>query len=215
MATKVLIVDDHPAVREGLAVRITSQPDMELCGEADDVVEAIKLIEADRPDVVVVDIQLQTGSGLDLVERIKAHDESIGILIWSMYPDSLYAQRALQAGALGYINKRHATRRIVEAIRSVRDGKIFLCEETTQQLLGQAVGGVRHAKASGVQSLSDRELEVFRLIGRGLSASQIANRLHRSVHTVETHRQKIKSKLNLNNAGELNLAAVQWMLENG
>ena len=106
MATKVLIVDDHPAVREGLAVRIASQPDLEVCGQAADTAEAVKLLEAARPDVVVVDIQLETGNGLDLVERIKAHDESIRILVWSMYPDAIYAQRALHAGALGYINKR-------------------------------------------------------------------------------------------------------------
>ena len=109
MATKVLIVDDHPAVREGLAVRIASQPNMEVCGEAADTAQAVNLLEAARPDVVVVDIQLETGNGLDLVKRIKARDESIGILVWSMYPDAIYAQRAMQAGALGYINKRHAT----------------------------------------------------------------------------------------------------------
>jgi DNA-binding NarL/FixJ family response regulator len=215
MATRVLIVDDHPAVREGLAVRIASQPDLVVCGEANDVSAAIKLIEADRPDVVVVDIQLETGNGLDLVERIKTHDESIGILVWSMYPDSLYAQRALHAGALGYINKRHATGRIVEAIRRVREGEVYVCHEIAEKLLGQVVGGGKHLVTSGVESLSDRELEVFRLIGQGLSTSQIADRLHRSVHTVEAHRQKIKAKLNLSSAGELNCAAARWTVENG
>jgi DNA-binding NarL/FixJ family response regulator len=215
MATKVLIVDDHPAVREGLAVRIASQPDLEVCGQAADTAEAVKLLEATRPDVVIVDIQLETGNGLDLVERIKARDESIGILVWSMYPDTIYARRALHAGALGYINKRHATSRIVEAIRRVRDGKIFLCEETAEQLLGSAVGRGKHLKVSGVECLSDRELEVFRLIGQGLTTSQIACHLHRSVNTVESHREKIKDKLTLKTAGELNRAAVQWMLENG
>ncbi|MCC6127500.1 MAG: response regulator transcription factor [Pirellulales bacterium] len=215
MAAKVLIVDDHPAVREGLAVRISSQPDLEVCGQAADTAEAIKLIEAIRPDVVVVDIQLKTGNGLDLIGRIKTFDKSIRILVWSMYPDSLYARRALSAGALGYINKEFTTGRIVEAIRCVRDGKIYLCEETTDQLLGQVVGGGRNLKATGVESLSDRELEVFRLIGQGLSTSQIAGRLHRSAHTVEAHRQHIKRKLNLKSAADLNRAAAQWMLENG
>ena len=120
-----------------------------------------------------------------------------------------------RAGALGYINKRYATSRIVEAIRHVRDGKIFLCEETAEQLLASAVGRGKHLTASGVESLSDRELEVFRLIGQGLTTSQIARHLHRSVNTVESHREKIKDKLALKTAGELNLAAVQWMLENG
>jgi DNA-binding NarL/FixJ family response regulator len=215
MATKILIVDDHPAVRDGLAVRIASQPDLEVCGEAANTDQAVKLLEADRPDVVVVDIQLETGNGLDLVERIKARDESIGILVWSMYPDAIYAQRALNAGALGYINKRHAGSQIVEAIRRVRDGKIFLCEETAEQLLGSTVGKGKRHKASGMDSLSDRELEIFRLIGQGLTTSQIALRLHRSVNTVESHRQKIKDKLALKTASELNRAAVQWMLENG
>ena len=169
MAAKVLIVDDHPAVREGLAVRISSQPDLEVCGQAADTAEAMQLVAATRPDVVVVDIQLKTGNGLDLIERIKAHDKSIRILVWSMYPDALYAQRALHAGALGYINKEHTTGHIVEAIRRVRDGKIYLCEETAEQLLGQTVGGAKPPKAVGIESLSDRELEVFRLIGQGLS----------------------------------------------
>jgi len=214
MTTKVLIVDDHPAVREGLAVRISSQPDLEVCGQAGDTSAAVKLIEAVRPDVVVVDIQLETCNGLDLVRRIKAHDASIGILVWSMHPDTTYAQRALQAGALGYINKRYATSRIVEAIRRVRDGKIFLCEETAEQLLSSVVGRGERLKASGLECLSDRELEVFRLVGEGLSTSQVAERLHRSVHTVESHRERIKNKLNLETANELNRAAVQWVLEN-
>ncbi len=215
MAAKILIVDDHPAVREGLAVRISSQSDLEVCGQAADTAEALHCLAAARPDVVVVDIQLKTGNGLDLVERIKAHDKSIRILVWSMYPDALYARRALQAGALGYINKEHTTGNIVEAIRRVRDGKIYLCEETAEQLLGRAVGGANPRRAAGLDALSDRQLEVFRLIGQGLSTSQIADRFHRSPHTVEAHRQAIKRKLNLKSAGELNRQAAQWMLENG
>ena len=215
MVTKILIVDDHPAVREGLAVRITSQPELEVCGQAVDTAGAVKLLDMVRPDVVIVDIQLETGNGLDLVERIKIRDESIGILVWSMYPDGIYAQRRLQAGALGYINKRQATSRIVEAIRRMRDGKVFLCEEMAKQLLGSVVGRGKRLQASGVACLSDRELEVFRLIDEGLTTSQIARRLHRSVNTVESHREKIKGKLVLKTAGELNRAAVQWMLDNG
>ncbi len=215
MPAKVLIVDDHPAVREGLAVRIDSQPDLEVCGEAADAPEAMQQIEALRPEVVVVDIQLKTGNGLDLIERIQAYDKTIRILVWSMYPDALYAHRVLSAGALGYINKETSTGRIVEAIRRVRDGKIYLCEETAEQLLNQVVGGGKSRKVSGVDSLSDRELEVFRLVGQGLSTSQIAQRFHRSIHTVEAHRQAIKRKLKLKTASELNRAAVQWMLETG
>jgi DNA-binding NarL/FixJ family response regulator len=188
---------------------------MEVCGQAADTAAAVKLLEAVRPDVVVVDIRLETGNGLDLVERISARDESIGILVWSMYPDKIYARRALQAGARGYINKRQATDRMVEAIRCVRDGKLFLCEDTASQLLGSVVGRGKHLQASGVESLSDRELEVFRLIGEGLTTSQIAQRLHRTVNTVESHRRNIKEKLALKTVGELNLAAARWMLDNG
>ncbi len=215
MVARVLIVDDHPAVREGLALRISTQSDLEVCGEAEDIAAALKLIDTTHPDVIVVDIQLKTGNGLDLIERIKAHDKSIRILVWSMYPDALYAQRALHLGALGYINKASTTARIVDAIRRVRDGKIFLCEETAAQLLGQTFGGRKQLKAMGTESLSDRELEVFRLISQGLSISEIAERLHRSSHTVEAHRQAIKRKLNLKTSGELNRAALQWMLVNG
>lgn len=212
---KILIVDDHPAICEGLAVRISAQPDLEVCGQAADAAEAMQLLLAHRPDVVVVDIQLKTGNGLELIERIKAHDDTIQMLVWSMYPDALYAERALRVGALGYINKQSTTHDIVDAIRAVRDGKVFLSQETATELLGRVVGGGSRQKASGVESLSDRELEVFRLVGLGLSTSQIAQRLHRSRHTVEAHRQAVRHKLNLKTASELNRAAVQWVLENG
>jgi DNA-binding NarL/FixJ family response regulator len=211
MPTRVLIVDDHPAAREGLAVRISSQADLEICGEAADVADALTLVDATRPDVVVVDIQLKTGDGLDLIKRIK--DESIRILVWSMYPDKVYARRALQAGALGYLNKEHTTDRLIEAIRCVAAGKVFLCDETAQRVLSQAVGGNQTLQYSPLESLSDRELEVFRLIGEGLSTSQIARRLHLSTHTIDTHRQRIKEKLDLAGATELTRTAIRWVLE--
>jgi DNA-binding NarL/FixJ family response regulator len=213
MTTRVLIVDDHPAVREGLALRLSSQPDLEACGEAADVPEALKLFDAARPDVVVVDIQLKTTNGLDLVKRIASRDESARILVWSMYPDKVYARRALKAGALGYINKEHTTDRLIEAIRCVACGKVYLCEEIASALLSQAVGRAKTPQDSPLESLSDRELEVFRLIGDGLSTSQIARRLHLSTHTVDTHRQRIKEKLNLATASELTRAAIRWVVE--
>jgi DNA-binding NarL/FixJ family response regulator len=166
-ATRVMIVDDHPTIRDGLAMHIAAQPDMEVCGQANDEAEALRLLEAARPDVMIVDIQLETGNGLDLVQRITARDESIGILVWSTYPDNVYARRAIGAGALGYIDKRHAASQIVDAIRRVREGRIYLSEETAEQLLSTAIGRGGQVKASGVECLSDRELEVFRLIGEG------------------------------------------------
>lgn len=215
MPTQVLIVDDHPVVREGLAIYLKSEPDLSVCGEAADVRQAMKMLEDQCPDVVIVDIQLADSNGLDLVKRIKARDENTKVLVWSNSPDSLYAQRALQAGALGYINKRHATSRIVEAIRRVREGRIFLCEETADQLLTSAVSGRRELRTCGAEALTNRELEIFRLIGQGQATSQIAESLHRSVHTIESHRTKIKEKLGVKTASELSRVAVQWVLENG
>ena len=213
MMTKVLIVDDHPAAREGLAVRIANQADMEVCAEAADLAEAMMLLDELRPDVVIVDIQLKRSDGLELVRRIKAHDDSVGILVWSVYPDRVYAERALNAGALGYINKEHTTGRIVDAIRLIRAGKIYLSEEMEQRLLSQAVGGHRDLRQSPIETLSDRELEVFRHIGNGQTTSEIASQLHISPHTVETHRQRIKEKLRVESAAELTQAAIRWTLQ--
>ncbi len=213
MAARVLIVDDHPAVREGLAVRISSQPDLEVCGEAGDVAEGLAQIDATQPDIVVIDIQLKTGNGLDLVKRVAARGGPVKVLVWSVYPDKLYAERALKAGAMGYINKEHTTGRIVDAIRRVREGKIYLSEEMSEKLLRRAVGGTRPLRDSPVETLSDRELEVFRLIGEGLTTAQLAQRLHLSRHTIDTHRQRIKEKLNVSTAAELTRAATRWVLQ--
>lgn len=212
MRTRILIVDDHPAIREGLAARIANQTDMEVCGEAADLSQAIRLLKQLEPDVVIVDIQLKRSDGLQLVRRIKSQNESVGILVWSVYPDKLYAERALHAGALGYINKEHSTGRIVEAIRRIREGQIYLSEEMVQHLLGCAVGGNRNLRQSPIEKLSDRELEVFRHIGEGRTSSEIARLLHISPHTVDTHRQRIKEKLNLASIGELTQAAIRWTL---
>ncbi len=214
MKTTILIVDDHPAVREGLAARIANQTDMEVCGEAADLSQAIQLVKQLEPDVVIVDIQLKHSDGLQLVRRIKTQNEAVGILVWSVYPDTIYAERALNAGALGYINKEHTTGRIVEAIRRIRDGQIYLSEEMVQQLLGNAVGGSRGLRQSPIEGLSDRELEVFRHIGQGRTSSEIAKLLHISPHTVDTHRQRIKEKLNLTSTGELTRSAIRWTLGN-
>jgi DNA-binding NarL/FixJ family response regulator len=209
---RVLIVDDHPSVREGLASRISRQPDLEVCGEAADIADALHALETSRPDVVVVDISLKTGNGIDLIKRIKIRDSSIRILAFSMYPDSLYAERALRAGALGYINKENTTGRILDAIRAVRDGEIYLSEETTKRLLHRSIGRTDKARVSLVESLSNRELEIFELLGEGLTTNQVAARLHLSVYTVDTYRRRIRQKLSLQNAAELINAAAQWVL---
>ena len=212
---KVLIVDDHPAVREALSARIASQPDLEVCGEAEGVTEALRLVSEKKPDVIIVDISLSDGDGIDLIKRIKARDETARMLVWSMHSEALYAERALSAGALGYLTKEQASDRIIEAIRQVLAGKMFLSPAMSERLLRRSVGrGVPKITDSPVEALSDRELEVFRLIGQGTKPQEIADRLHLSVKTVETHRDRIRRKLDLRDANELVCYAVKWVLEN-
>jgi DNA-binding NarL/FixJ family response regulator len=211
---RVLIVDDHPPVREALALRIGRQPDLEVCGEAADVGEALRLLADTRPDVAVVDITLKAGDGIDLIKRIRDRDDHVRVLVWSMHAESLYAERALRAGALGYVNKDQATGTIVEAIRRVRDGKVWLSEGMAERLLKRTVGGGGGLTQSPVDALADRELEVFRLIGRGVKTADIADRLHLSVKTVETYRDRIRQKLDLADGTRLAHYATQWVLEN-
>jgi DNA-binding NarL/FixJ family response regulator len=211
LPAKVLIVDDHPAVREGLVWRIARQPDLTVCGEAADFADALLLVETTAPDVVVIDISLKDGNGIDLIKRIKLRDGSVRMLVCSMHPDSLYAERALRAGALGYINKENTTGRILDAIRSVQKGEIYLSENATRRLLHKTVGHPGDSRLS-LESLSDRELEIFKLLGEGVRTSEIAGRLHLSVHTIDTYRRRIRLKLNLRNGAELIHAATEWAL---
>jgi len=212
---RVLIVDDHPPVREALAFRIGRQPDLEVCGEAADTVEALRLVAEARPDVAVVDITLKSGDGIDLIKRIRDRDDRVRILVWSMHGESLYAERALRAGALGYVNKDQATDTIVEALRRVLEGRVWLSEAMAERLLQRAVGsGRQEVTRSPVDALADRELEVFRLIGQGVKTAEIAERLHLSVKTVETYRDRIRQKLDLSDGTQLAHYATQWVLEN-
>ena len=214
--TRILIVDDHPAVREALAIRVGRQRDLEVCGEAGDMSEALRLIGDAQPDVAVVDISLKSSNGIDLIKRIKNRDEHVRILVWSMHSESLYAERALRAGALGYINKDQATERIVEAIRRVLEGKVWLSEAMTERMLQRTVGGGRDEMTrSPLNVLADRELEVFRLIGEGVKTAEIAERLHLSIKTVETYRDRIRQKLELDDGTKLARYATEWVLENG
>jgi DNA-binding NarL/FixJ family response regulator len=213
---RILIVDDHPAVREALASRIGRQPDLEVCGEAADMSEALRLVADTQPDLAVIDISLKTGCGIDLIKRIKARNDSVHMLVWSMHSESLYAERALRAGALGYINKDQATDKIVEAIRRVLEGKVYLSDTMAEKMLQRAVGaGRKEPTRSPLDVLADRELEVFRLIGQGVKTAEIAERLHLSVKTVETYRDRIRQKLDLSDGTELAHYATQWVLENG
>jgi DNA-binding NarL/FixJ family response regulator len=211
---RVLIVDDHPSVREALALRISRQSDLEVCGEAADMGDALRLVAETEPDVAVIDISLKAGSGIDLIKRIKDRSEGVRMLVWSMHSESLYAERALRAGALGYVNKEHATDTIVDAIRQVLAGKVWLSEAMGERLLKRAVGaGGNDALRSPLDALADRELEVFRLIGEGVKTTDIADRLHLSVKTVETYRDRIRRKLDLSDGTRLAHYATQWVLE--
>jgi DNA-binding NarL/FixJ family response regulator len=213
---RVLIVDDHPAVREALALRIGRQPDLEVCGEAADMSEALRLLADAPPDIAVVDITLKTGNGIDLIKRIKNRNNHVRILVWSMHSEVLYAERALRAGALGYVNKEQATNQIVEAIRRVLEGKVYLSEAMTERLLQRTVGAAHEAVVRApLEVLAHRELEVFRLIGEGVKTAEIAQRLHLSIKTVETYRDRIRQKLDLTDGTKLAHYATQWMLENG
>jgi DNA-binding NarL/FixJ family response regulator len=212
---RVLIVDDHPAVREALVLRIERQADLEVCGEAADMREALRLIPDAQPDVAIVDISLRTSNGIDLIKRIKDRNDHVRILVWSMHSEALYAERALRAGALGYITKDQATDRIVDAIRRVLAGKVYLSETMTERMLQRTVGVAPGKVArSSVDALADRELEVFRLIGEGVKTADIAERLHLSVKTVETYRDRIRQKLDLEDGTKLTHYATQWVLEN-
>lgn len=213
---RILIVDDHPAVREALALRIGRQPELEVCGEAADIGEALRQVADTQPDVAVIDISLKTGNGIDLIKRIKDRNDRVRMLVWSMHSESLYAERALRAGALGYINKDQATDKIVEAIQRVLDGKVYLSDTMAEKMLHRAVGGGQNeVTRSPLAALADRELEVFRLIGEGMKTMEIAERLRLSVKTVETYRDRIRKKLDLRDGTELSHHATRWVLENG
>ena len=211
---KILIVDDHPLVREGLALRISTQQDMIVCGEAATEQEALAQARTTSPDLVIVDICLQSGHGIDVIKQIKSRHPAVKMLVLSAYRESLYAERALRAGALGYLNKQESNEKLLDAIRTVLAGQRFVSQEITQRLVGQALGSTDQG-ASPIEGLTDRELEIFRMIGEGLTSSAIANRLLISCHTIDTHRENIKRKLGAKNAAELSRQAVQWVLESG
>jgi DNA-binding NarL/FixJ family response regulator len=209
----IAIVDDHPLVREGLAARIADQPDMEVCGEADGIESALELILAKRPALVIVDIALRDGHGIDLIKRIVAAGVNTRMLVVSAYDESLFAERALRAGALGYINKQELQGKVVEALRTVLRGERYLSSAMAQRLIAQAIGS--KAAQGGTEALTDRELQIFQLVGRGKSTREIANELNVSVHTIDSHREHIRAKLDLRNGTELIQRAVQWHIENG
>ncbi len=206
----VLIVDDHPIVRQGIQRLLAQESDLHVCGEVDSAKEARSLIEKNPPDVAVIDITLPGADGLELTKSLRAQEFKFPILIMSMHDESLYAERALRAGANGYIMKHEVADKIVEAIRKVLSGSIYVSDKTGQRILQDLSTARADSSAPPLQRLSDRELEVFRRIGQGQTTRQIADALHLSIKTIETYRAHIKEKLNINTATELVRVAVQW-----
>ncbi len=211
--TRVFIVDDHPLLRKGLGELINQQLDMTICGEAEDAPEALKAVCQIRPDLVIVDISLKSQNGIELIKNIKAVNPSIQILVLSMHDESIYALRVLKAGAKAYVMKQEVVDKVMEAIRRIRAGKVFVSERVAAQMLSQVVDGNDPSRNSPVDSLSDRELEIVTMIGNGTATREIAKRLSISIKTVESHRAHIKDKLSLTNATQLVQWCVRWVEE--
>lgn len=214
MKRKVFIVDDHPIVREGLAQMIRREPDLTVCGEAEDAQSARQTIWSSKPDILIVDISLHGPDGLDLLKSVRAQDPTLPVLILSMHDETIYAERSLRAGANGYIMKQEATENVLVALRRILNREIYVSPRIANKMLQRFVSaGVARARHSSVDELSDRELEVLRLMGEGHSTRQIAGELHLSVKTVETYQAHLKEKLALKNSRELVQYAVQWTLQ--
>ncbi|MDY0354544.1 MAG: response regulator transcription factor [Sedimentisphaerales bacterium] len=207
---RIVIVDDHPIVRQGLAQLIDQEDDLHICGQAEDAHEAMRAIRELNPDLVIVDISLRTTSGIDLIKDIKTQFPALPVLTLSMHDEALYAERALRAGARGYIMKQEAPEEVVAAIRRVLAGTTYVSQGMAAKMVNKIVAGPGEEGASPVDRLSDRELEVFRLIGEGYGTREMAEKLYLSVKTIETYRAHIKEKLNLQDANQLLRAAIRW-----
>jgi len=213
---RIVIVDDHPIVRRGLAELISLEPDLVVCAQAGSCAEALVCVEKDRPDLVIVDIALDDGSGIDLARDVRSRYPKLPILILSMYEETLYAARALRAGANGYVMKVEAPDVLLRAIREILNGEFYVGEKVAGRLLKSLLSNLGDVGwRDGLGSLSDRELQVFEMVGRGLTTREIASKLSISTKTIETHRSHIKNKLQLKHSAELAHYAVNWVNGNG
>jgi DNA-binding NarL/FixJ family response regulator len=208
---KVLIVDDHPMMREGLAQLIGNDPGLEVCGDAGDAQEALEKIASLKPDLVLTDITLPGKNGLELIKDIQALHPGVLVLVLSMHDETLYVERVLRAGGRGYIMKEEGGKKIAQAIRQVLDGQIYVSEKMSAKILEIFSGHGANVAASPVETLTDREFDVFQLIGQGLATKQMADKLHLSTKTIEVHRANIKAKLGLGSMAELIRYAVRWV----
>lgn len=207
----ILIVDDHPVLRRGLTGLIETEPDLAVCGEAANCQAGLEAIREFQPDLVIVDLALEGSNGLELIKEMKTRHPEIPALVLSMHDEVVYAERSLRAGARGYITKQQLDETVLVAIRCVLDGKTYMSGELEARLAAKFVAGRTLATDSPLDALSDRELQVFRLIGEGCSTRQIAETLHLSIKTIESHREHIKQKLTIKSTAELAQRAVQWV----
>ncbi len=210
---RVLIVDDHPIVRQGYQQLLSGEADLEVCGQAEDISQALRIARETNPHLAIVDLALKAGNGLEVIKGLKALNPEIKMLAASALDETLFAERALRAGAQGFISKQEAVENLVAAIRAVLSENIYLSPRMTQRLLHHVSGRPSTEESSPVDRLTDRELEVFQLLGEGHSTRQIASRMHLSPKTIDRYRDNIKHKLQLKNATELIRQATQWVLE--
>ncbi len=208
---KVLIVDDHPIMRQGLAQLIAQEGDLTVCGEAEDAHGALEAVEESNPDIVIVDISLKESNGIDLIKDIRIRWPKLPVIVLSMHDETFYAERVLRAGARGYITKDEGTEKVIEGIRKALDGGLYVSDRIASRMLRKLVDGKSDFDVYPMDRLSDRELEVLELIGEGLQTREVAQRLHLSRKTVEAHREHIKAKLSLDSSTELLKYAIQWV----
>jgi DNA-binding NarL/FixJ family response regulator len=208
----VLVVDDHPLMRQGLSLLINQQQDMQVCGEAEEAQAAMHALAQKKPDIMILDISLNGPDGLELLKSIRVSHPDLPVLILSMHDEAIYAERALRARANGYIMKQEATEKVLVAMRRILNGDIYLSDRMQNKMLHQFIDGAPSMIQSRIASLSDRELEVFRLIGEGRATREIAEELHLSIKTVETYQAHIKEKLALRSGRELIQHAIQWKI---
>jgi DNA-binding NarL/FixJ family response regulator len=196
-------------------MRISAERGLQVCGEAAAANEALALASQTSPDLILVDISLKDGHGIELIKQVKSRYPAVIMLVVSGFQESLYAERAIRAGAMGYVNKQESNDKLIDAIHTVLNGQQYISAEITRRLVAQALGSSSKETKHPIKQLTDRELEILRMIGTGLASSAIANQLHLSTHTIDTHRENIKRKLGAKNAAALSRQAVQWVLENG
>jgi DNA-binding NarL/FixJ family response regulator len=211
---RIVVVDDHPLLREGLTKLLSAQPDLQCCGEADNVADAKRLVVAQKPNLMLLDLRLKSGDSLDLIKTMKVEAPSLKILVISQHDEMLFAERALRAGASGYVMKENATDEILVAVRSVLGGELYFSHRVGAAAVRRSLAAKPEASRTGIERLSDRELQVFQLIGASFSTREIAEQFNLSIKTIETHRENLKQKLDLRDAAELNRYAQNWAAEN-